>query len=62
MLSFAMQSFAPPFPAFVASFAIGGIGMAIQVSCFLSDNFVSLLVLYIGRPFEWFYCISAEQR
>jgi len=62
MLSFGMQSFAPQFPVFVASFAIGGIGMAIQVSYLLSDNFVPFSALYIGRPCKWFYCISAEQR
>jgi hypothetical protein len=40
ILSFTMQSFAPPFPVFVASFAIGGIGMAVQVSYALSTKFV----------------------
>ncbi|KIM36781.1 hypothetical protein M413DRAFT_20429 [Hebeloma cylindrosporum] len=30
ILAFTMQSFAPAFPIFVASFAIGGIGMAVQ--------------------------------
>jgi hypothetical protein len=33
-----MQSLAPPFPIFVASFAIGGMGMAIQVGHALSDK------------------------
>jgi hypothetical protein len=40
IVSFTMQSFSPPFPIFVASFAIGGIGMAVQVSYSLSDKFV----------------------
>ena len=38
--SFTMQAFAPPFPAFVTSFAIGGIGMAVQVSDALPTKLV----------------------
>jgi hypothetical protein len=59
IIAYALQAPAPPFPVFVLSFVINGVGMAIQVYIFFL--YLKLFMRLAGCTSERIYRQSQEQ-